>query len=103
MTPEDHKHFDDRFDAIVRNQEAGARVLDSVVETQAASTKVLEKISRGVYGDPDNKTKGLIDIQQDHGIRIESIEEVKKKVLWWAGGAIFVIMGFIELLHWLKS
>lgn len=46
----------------------------------------VEKLNRGVYGDPDNGVKGLIKENQDQEERIKSLEDTRKHAKYWVGG-----------------
>ena len=58
----------------------------------------LHQVKRGVYGDPANKTPGLIDTDISQHHRIKKLEEVKNKFLWTAGGITAVVSFILYLL-----
>ena len=62
----------------------------------------LAKLDRGVYGDKDNKTPGLIDRQIEDEKRIAALEEANKKRTWIMIGASAVMSGltFLVSLLW---
>jgi hypothetical protein len=71
--------------------------LDRILQT-------VEKISRGVYGDPDNGVDGLIKENKDQEKRISALEDHQKKQKWMIAGVSFsvpVIIHFVkDRLHW---
>lgn len=68
--------------------------VDHILET-------VDEISRGLYGDNKNKIPGVIDNVATHHTRLKSLEESRKKVLYWLGGASAVIIMIVEVFHWL--
>lgn len=77
MTPLDQEYFDKKFNGL--------------------NIKV-DKLERGVYGDPDNKVKGLIDTDRDQHERIKSLEDTRKKGLWVGGGILLALQGVWHLI-----
>lgn len=74
--------------------------LDELIGMVKTMSKKVDTIERGVYGDPANKVPGLIDTDREQHSRIKSLEETRKKALWFAGGGL----GVLETLwHWLKN
>lgn len=60
----------------------------------------VQTIKRGVYGDQQNKVKGLIQTDQEQHLRIKKLENVKSKVIWIGLGIILAfeaIIAFIKL------
>lgn len=57
----------------------------------------IHTIKRGVYGDPENMVKGLIETDREQHIRIKSLENLKKKIIWVAIGAFSVIEFLIHI------
>lgn len=51
----------------------------------------IHTIKRGIYGDEQNRVKGLIDTDQEQHIRIKNLEETKKQAVWFFGGMLIVI------------
>ncbi len=80
MTDREQNHLDGRLDKI---------------------DLALEDISRGIYGDPKNKIPGVLDNVATHHIRLKSLEETRKKALYWLGGAGAVVIFLVELFHWI--
>ncbi len=80
MTTEEHEYWESRF---------------TKVDTS------LTDISRGLYGDTRNRIPGILDRVNDHEDRISIIEEIKKKILFWLGGATAVTVVFVEIFHWI--
>lgn len=70
MTDREESHINDRFDR-----------LDGAIE----------EIRRGLYGDVPNNVKGLVQYREEDHNRITSLEDSKKKAIWWGAGAIFAI------------
>lgn len=60
----------------------------------------VEKLSRGMYGDPDNGVKGLIKDNQDQEERIKSLEELKKKGVYMIAG---VTLTWPIIWHYIKT
>ena len=64
----------------------------------------VDRLDRGLYGDPDNKTMGLIDRQEidekriDELVKSASESKLKKMGLFATGGALLV-----EAWHHIKS
>lgn len=66
--------------------------------------KHVEKIDRGMYGDPDNMTPGVIERQLNDAIRIQRLEDSRKTQRYWIAGMItglqaiwfFVIKLFVK-------
>ena len=59
----------------------------------------VEKLSRGMYGDPDNGTLGLIKENKDQELRILKLEQNEKKRTYWIAGMSFAapaILYFIK-------
>ena len=52
-------------------------------------------IKRGVYGDPKNKVKGLVDLRDD----VDSLKDSKKKTFWVLVGAGAVIEFIIHIAN----
>lgn len=77
MTVSDQEYFDKKFNGL--------------------NIKV-DKLERGVYGDPDNKVKGLIDTDREQHERIKSLEDTRKKGLWVGGGILLALQGFWHLI-----
>lgn len=86
MTDAEARHFDQRLTEMHKSIKAIA------VEVGT--------IKRGVYGDPDNKVSGLIDTDREQHKRIKSLEESRKKALFFGGG---LVAAFEGLWHWLKA
>lgn len=49
----------------------------------------VEKLNRGMYGDPDNGVPGLIKDNLDQEERIKSLEQGQKNFKYWIGGFSF--------------
>lgn len=60
----------------------------------------VNSIELGVYGDEKNKIPGLIDHQKGHHDRIKSLEESRKKALWYGSGALLTLNA---LYHFIKD
>lgn len=64
----------------------------------------LEKLQRGIYGDPDNNFKGLIERQDEDELRADKIErridkiEYNNKLLWGGATGLFGSGGLIYIL-----
>lgn len=74
--------------------------LDKLIGMVETLSDEVSTVKRGVYGDAANKVPGLIDTDREQHKRIKSLEETRKKALWFAGGGIGVLEG---LWHWLKN
>lgn len=55
-------------------------------------------IKRGIYGDPDNFVKGLIEIDKEQHARIHDLEQTKAKALWVGGGVLVTVETAWQLL-----
>jgi hypothetical protein len=55
----------------------------------------VEKLSRGMYGDPDNGVHGLIRENMDREIRLKAVEDNQKKVKYWIAGFSIAIPSII--------
>lgn len=51
--------------------------------------KHVEKMDRGIYGDLDNGTPGLIKENKNQEDRIVKLEESQKKIKYWIAGFSF--------------
>lgn len=51
----------------------------------------VQTIKRGMYGDEQNNVKGLIALDDEKHRRIKKLEESKKKLLWFIGGALTIV------------
>jgi hypothetical protein len=60
----------------------------------------VEKLNRGMYGDPDNGVPGLIKENQDQEVRLKAVEENQKKVKYWIAGFSFAVP---SLLYFVKE
>lgn len=58
----------------------------------------VDELRRGIYGDPKNKVKGLIDTDREQHERIKSLEDTRKKGLWVGGGILLALQGFWHLI-----
>jgi hypothetical protein len=58
----------------------------------------IQTIKRGVYGDQQNKVKGLIQTDLEQHVRIKKLEDVKKKAIWIAAGFILAVEGIMALI-----
>lgn len=58
----------------------------------------IHEIKRGVYGDPVNRVKGLIDTDREQHTRIKSLEDGRKKFLYFGGGALVIIEIIIQII-----
>lgn len=86
MTQSERQHIDSRFDQLADYM-------------KKQGTEIAE-IKRGVYGDATNKVPGLIDTDKSQHERIKSLEDTRKKVLYWGSG----ILVTLELFwHWLTN
>lgn len=59
----------------------------------------LQKLNRGMYGDPDNGVKGLIKDNLDQEVRLKAVEDTQKKVKYWIAGftvTVPVIIHFVK-------
>ena len=54
-------------------------------------------IKRGVYGDPKNKVRGLIETDLEQHDRIKTLEEHRKKAFWILTGLLIAV----EILGWI--
>lgn len=58
----------------------------------------VEKIDRGMYGDPDNGVPGLIKDNQDQEERILALEDSQKKVKYWIAGFSVTVPALIAFI-----
>lgn len=77
MTKDEREYFDKKF---------------------GSQDKEIAEIKRGIYGDPVNKVKGLVDVCQDHHERISKIEFKWHKVVWIGGTVGAIIYGILKLI-----
>lgn len=78
--------------------------IDCILKLCEKQGKDIERINRGLYGDPDNKLPGLIDRQISDETRIKNLEQHNDRQKWWTGGAIaaFTVAGTL-LWNWIKD
>lgn len=75
-----------------------ARQLNNIEQRLAETQVEIATIKRGIYGDPQNKVKGLIETDKDQEARIKSLEDDRKKVKWTAAGLVVGLQGLAEVL-----
>ena len=59
-------------------------------------TNKLDSLSRGIYGDLDNDSKGLKAIVADHDIKLKSIDDLKLKGVGFLIGAQLIIFAMYD-------
>lgn len=67
--------------------------LDLVLEKLSKQEKDIARINRGLYGDPDNETPGLIARQKMDEDRLQKLEESNKRQKYWLAGVVVGIQG----------
>lgn len=72
--------------------------LDACLRHLETQGKAIDRINRGLYGDPDNKLPGLIDRQISDETRIHKLELHNDRQKWYAGGIFAVILTAWELV-----
>lgn len=78
--------------------------LDTCLKLLEKQGKDIERINRGLYGDPDNKLHGLIDRQIRDEKRIHDLEQNNDRRKWWTGGVIAALtLVFSFLWQWIKD
>jgi hypothetical protein len=64
----------------------------------------VDKIDRGVYGDPDNGVDGLIKENKDQEKRLKSLEDDGRKQKWMVAGFSFSVPVVVTLVReWLSK
>lgn len=66
--------------------------LDACLRHLETQGKAIDKINRGLYGDPDNKLPGLIDRQITDETRILKLERHNDRQKWYLGGIGVAVM-----------
>lgn len=73
-----------------------SKALEQIAQSLERIEVELADVKRGVYGDPVNKKKGLLELDEEKHTRLKTLEEGKKKIIWVSIGAV----GTIEALYW---
>lgn len=60
--------------------------IDAILKLCETQGKNIDRINRGLYGDPDNKLPGLIDRQISDEDRIRRLERHNDRQKWYLGG-----------------
>lgn len=76
--------------------------LDEVKATLALMSKDLTDIKRGVYGDPINKVRGLIETDLEQHQRLTALEDTKKKFFWLATAFVTFLEGTVHFSDIIK-
>lgn len=66
--------------------------IDCILKLCEKQGKDIERINRGLYGDPDNKLPGLIDRQISDEGRIQKLETHNDRQKWYLGGIGVALM-----------
>lgn len=61
-------------------------------------TNKLDSLSRGIYGDPDNDSKGLKVTVNEHGIKLKAIDDLKLKAAGFFIGIQLIIFAMYDKL-----
>jgi hypothetical protein len=67
--------------------------LEEIKQSLVRLEQDVSEIKRGVYGDKPNKVKGLIELRED----VDTLVELKKKIIWGFAGALVVLESLIHL------
>lgn len=74
-----------------------SKALENIAKSLQRIEDELADVKRGVYGDPVNKKKGLLELDEEKHNRIKVLEEGKKKIIYISCGAVATI----EMLYWI--
>jgi len=78
--------------------------LDKILNKLDTIGDDVEDLKRGVHGDKVNKTKGLIDRQEEDEKRITALENKNRNEKYWIGGfSAAASLGLPWLIEWLKK
>lgn len=78
--------------------------IDQILKLCEQHGRDIERINRGLYGDPDNKTPGLIERQFEDESRLNALEERNDRQKWWTGGAVAALTLIFSLMwNWVKE
>lgn len=58
----------------------------------------VQEIRRGLYGDPVNKVRGLVQRQEEDEVRIDKLEEFRKRIIWVWGIVVTAVVALWELV-----
>lgn len=72
--------------------------LAQITATLKRMENEIHEIKRGVYGDPINRVKGLIETDQEQHKRIKTLENGHKKLLWFGGGVLAITEVIIQII-----
>jgi len=72
--------------------------LKQVIATLKRMEDEIHTIKRGVYGDEPNGVKGLIATDREQHQRIKSLEDNRKKLLWFGGGILAMVELIIQII-----
>lgn len=85
-------------------QRAMRRDIQSGADERKKLLQSVEKISRGLYGDPDNGYTGLVNSDMDQEKRLKSLEISRARVKWTLGGiAAAVQLTAIAIYEWVTK
>lgn len=62
--------------------------LDTILSHLKKQGEDIDRINRGLYGDPDNKTPGLIERQLQDEQRLKKLEDDRKRQRYWTAGLV---------------
>jgi len=74
--------------------------LEDILQRLHLAEQQINTIQRGVYGDSKNEVKGLIQIVRDIEKTVKQIQDYRKKVIYFSGGALAVIEIIVQIVKW---
>jgi len=79
-----------------------AKLLQDVLNRLEKVEHDIETIELGVYGDSKNEVKGLIQSVRELQTTVKMLQDQRKKVIYFSGGAIVVLEVVWGIIKWLK-